>query len=139
MEINESEIEDSLLQGSRVEDGKYRIFKYFNEKHDGKDYAKFMRNEYGEGGWNYALKESPHSIIFHDSKGIEITKKDTDHTLMAEILLTWDKVANKVKKLIEQGIYLTQEEKIKYKIEEEIDLITISNRKDVIDGQLRMF
>ncbi len=95
-----------LTRGSGVEDGKYRIFLYFQEPRTQQDRAAFLRHEYGIGGRSHALKDAHHSWENHDGKGIKLTKG----SLMspdAEILLTWSRVAKRIGELIDADRYLS--------------------------------
>lgn len=132
MGISEQEIDKVLSRGSGFADGKLRIYKHFNENHNVKQSSEFLKNEYGTGGWGGELYSD------HDSKGIRIKNPKTQE----EILLTWDKVSQKISMLISQDKYLTIKEKIKYglkQVDTEIKLIIVQGRKNVIDGQCSMF
>lgn len=105
-------IEKQLLYGSGVQDGKYRIYdKYFTDPTI-KDYANFLKREYGIGGY-YVGQESQS----HDGKGIRIEWRDREHPQNNICVdLKWNEVAVRIADLIDEGKYLTEEEKKDYEV-----------------------
>ena len=69
--ITEDEIDYALCTGSGFQDGKYRIYEHFNEQHDTKENAEFLKNEYGTGGGSHSLPGSDGSGKNYDAKGLE--------------------------------------------------------------------
>lgn len=144
MNISEPEICEVLLDGSGVSEGKLRIYKYFCKEHTIEEYKKFLKNEYGIGGWSGALKNAEYSSADHDAKGIKIVKEDNEFNVIANIFLTWNKVAIMIKRLINQDQYLSQKEKVEFKIEDKpenvaLNLAIENDRKNATNEQLSMF
>lgn len=103
-------IESQLLRGSGVEDGKYRIYeKYFTDP-TVKEYASFLKHEYGIGGYSYGQESQDHS-----GKGIRMEWADREHPENnIRIDLKWDEAAVRIADLIDEDKYLTAEEKEDY-------------------------
>ncbi len=103
-------IERQLLRGSGIENGKYRIYeKYFTDP-TVKEYAKFLKDEYGIGGYGYGQESQDHS-----GKGIRMEWQDREHPENnIRIELKWDEVAVRIADLIDEDKYLTAKEKEDY-------------------------
>lgn len=102
--ITQDEIEESLKRGSGFSDGKKRIYEFFTEKHDLKEQADFLKNEYGVGGSSHALSAARESGEWHDAKGIKYNKGNAK-----EIQLSWSNVARKINDLIKKNRYIDEE------------------------------
>ena len=72
--ITQDEIDHNLGRGSGYSHGSFRIYDYFQEKHDSKEAAEFLKKEYGIGGGSHALAGADHSWQDHNFKGIELKK-----------------------------------------------------------------
>jgi N12 class adenine-specific DNA methylase/adenine-specific DNA methylase len=108
--ISQADIDEVLIRGSGVADGKYRIYLYFLEPRSLQDKAAFLRQEYGIGGRSHAIKNADHSWENHDGKGIKLTRGSLISP-ETEILLTWSRVAKRVGELIDADRYLSGTEK----------------------------
>lgn len=102
--ITQDEIDESLKRGSGFSDGKKRIYEFFTEKHDLKEQADFLKNEYGVGGSSHALSAARESGEWHDVKGIKYNKGNAK-----EILLSWSNVARRINDLIKKNRYIDEE------------------------------
>lgn len=102
--ITQDEIDESLKRGSGFSDGKKRIYEFFTEKHDLKEQADFLKNEYGVGGSSHALSAARESGEWHDAKGIKYNKGNAK-----EILLSWSNVARRINDLIKKNRYIYEE------------------------------
>lgn len=127
--ISQADIDEALTHGSGVEDGKYRIFLYFQEPHTQQDKATFLRREYGIGGRSHALKDADHSWENHDGKGIKLTKGSFTSP-DEEILLTWNRVAKRIGELIDVDRYLSDVEKAHLPVYQEEQQTRASLRED---------
>lgn len=95
-----------LRKGSNVQSGKYRIYHYY--KICGiKDFDKFLSKEYGEGGWSGPGLPS----VWFNAKGLRIDFRDGSE----EQFFNWKSVAAQIKKLIDEGKYMTDKELETYK------------------------
>lgn len=102
--ITQDEIDESLKRGSGFSDGKKRIYEFFTKKHDLKEQADFLKNEYGVGGSSHALSAARGSGEWHDAKGIKYNKGNAK-----EIQLSWSNVARKINDLIKKNRYIDEE------------------------------
>lgn len=102
--ITQDEIDESLKRGSGFSDGKKRIYEFFTKKHDLKEQADFLKNEYGVGGSSHALSAARGSGEWHDAKGIKYNKGNAK-----EILLSWYNVARRINDLIKKNRYIDEE------------------------------
>lgn len=103
-------IDDVLLEGSHFVNGKFRIYRLFQESYSTGDNITFLKKEYGEGGGGVRNYENLDE--WHNAKGIKLTfglKEDAPETL-----LTWSKVEKRIKELVNADIYLDSNEKEEY-------------------------
>ena len=72
--ITQDEIDQLLCRGSGVSQGKQRIYSYFSEDHTQADRIRFLKDEYGIGGFGYiGYSES------HDGRGISFERSENGH------------------------------------------------------------
>ena len=107
--ITEDEIDHYLSRrGSGFEGGRGRIYTYYQEGHTQKEFADFLKKEFGTGGCSPAFS-AWRSSEDHDAKGIRFAKGNIMNPA-AKLALKWDNVAKRIKNLIDNGLYLTAEE-----------------------------
>lgn len=78
-------------------------------------FIKYIKNEYGNGGWGGGSKY--YDEVSTSSKGFEIKRRNG-----GKLILSWNIVAGRIKRLIESGEYLTaaeQEQYLKWKADNE--------------------
>ena len=102
--ITQDEIDYVLCGGSSISGGKVRIFNYFEQGHSKEENIKFLKNEYGIGGRNYALPACDNSWEDHDAKGIRLRKGNILNADI-ELLLKWKTVEQRIHELVQSGIY----------------------------------
>ena len=107
--ITEDEIADSLANGSSFEGGKSRIYAFFQTQHSPKEYADFLKEEYGTGGRSHAVSRESGSFEEHGSKGIILKKSGC-----ADVQMNWNKVASRISELIHLNRYFTPDEQALY-------------------------
>jgi len=107
--ITGDEIAASLANGSGFEDGKARIYEFFQTPHTPKESADFLKKEYGIGGRTHAVSRESGSYEDHGSKGITLKKNGC-----ADIQMNWNKVASRISELIRLNRYLTPYEQAAY-------------------------
>ncbi len=98
--ISQEEIDEIIKDGGNVEHSKYRIYEHLVNPYNNEKASDFLKNEYGQGGYS-----TENGWVDFDAKGLRIRKNDN------EILLNWNKVAEKVNSFIKDGSYLTFKEK----------------------------
>lgn len=94
----QSLIERQLKWGSGFENGKKRILAKFAEHPSIKQFADFLKNEYGNGGRSCS-KEAQ----WHNEKGIKMEWRSEENPL--SVFLNWNQVAEHISKLILRGEY----------------------------------
>jgi len=104
--ITQDEIDHRLGRGSGYEHGSFRIYDYFMEGHDSKEAVAFLKNEYGTGGQTHALAGADHSYENHDGKGIKLEKGSIMEPY-TKVLLAWNVVEKRIRKLIQEDKYLS--------------------------------
>ena len=104
--ITNDEIAEAMSHGSSFASGKARIYDYFTQPHIPKEYADFLKKEYGIGGRSPALSSATHSSEDHDGKGLHYKKRGCP-----EIHLSWPQVVKQIQELIRLDCYLTPAEK----------------------------
>lgn len=100
-----------LKRGSQIVDGKYRIVEEYYKDPSSREYAQFLKEEYGTGGFGGVdgIDE------WHDSKGIRAKYKDKDHPENnTDFNLKWEEVAVRIADLIDDKEYLTPEQAVEY-------------------------
>lgn len=102
-EIEDTDIVRNLLRGSGFQSGKYRIVDFFSSSPPNKEAERFLKNEYGIGGWS----DGP-NFVHYDPKGLEIRGKESAK------FYKWPRLVRQIKDLINNDIYLTDKEKIEY-------------------------
>lgn len=100
--ITEDEKDNLLLNGSGVSGGKFRIEEYFKQKHNAKEKADFLKNEYGTGGSGRTGYNTS-----HDSNGIVLQKGIGENS--CEAVMNWSEVVKRIDRLVSAGnIYPTR-------------------------------
>lgn len=98
-----------LLKGSPYANGKERIYDFFTSNiYDRKTMTNFLKKEYGIGGHSgYPTDEDFEVADNFNSKGLEIIVGSYSNPLFSK-LFKWECVADRIKDLIEDGIYYSQ-------------------------------
>ncbi|MDD6826111.1 MAG: YodL domain-containing protein [Oscillospiraceae bacterium] len=97
-------LEKEIMLGSGFEDGKFRIEKFFKENNpDTKQFADFLKKEYGIGGHSAPDNMYPISFINHDAKGLEFNVSGGENFTVG-----WTDTAKKITELINSNKYITE-------------------------------
>ncbi len=125
-------IDNALLEGSGFEEGKFRIYEQLVKSLSKKENIDFLKKEYGTGGKS-SIKGFDGIGQMHSSKGIELYKGYKDDS--PKILLTWNKVEQRLNELIKLDRYFTSEEKQEYKkyIDRKNNVIVSHSAEDNIE------
>lgn len=107
MFLTQDEVDTALAHGNSFQNGKYRIYEFFNQPHSPKEKEDFLKNEYGTGGRTHALSGADNSYEDHSAKGLEYKRGEKDDKLH----LKWNTVAKRIDYLIANDRYLTTVEK----------------------------
>ena len=116
--ITQDEVDAVLRRGGITAGGRNRIYEYFMEHHDMKEAAEFLKNEYGTGGSSPGIPGAGASDASHDAKGLKLAKGKIGNPEV-EVLLKWNKVAERVRQLIRTDDYLSPEEMEEYEERQE--------------------
>ena len=98
-----------LKNGSGFEYGKYRIYEKYQTKPTDKEFAAFLKHEYGIGGMSSSGYE-----IWSDGKGLKLSRKDETTGQKTALFLKWDRVACGIADLIDEDKYFTEKETSAY-------------------------
>lgn len=97
----ENLIHNEVMRGTGFEDGKFRVADFYQANPSKKDFADFLKSEYGIGGHS---GDGPVKFADHDSKGIGITLTTGKENF------TWNEVAKVISDLMDKGEYITQKD-----------------------------
>ncbi len=102
-------IDEILVRGSRVVDGKYRIYNQFTSENDVSKNATFLSKEYGmSGGIHNTIIDN--ILLGSNSKGISLIHENTSTGNKYEKTLSWTNVTKRIGELISDNKYLNSEE-----------------------------
>ena len=107
--ITEDEIDAFLARGGPYSEGRLRTYSFFLTHSDSKERADFIKDEYGTGGSSHALAGADNSHSDYSAKGLTLERGSYGNPL-AQVKLSWAKVAQRVDKLIKADRYLTAED-----------------------------
>lgn len=98
-----------LKRGSGFEYGKYRIYEKYRENPTDKEFADFLRREYGTGGGGYDDE------IWTDGKGMKLRHRDRENPENeVGMILKWEQVAYGIADLIDEDKYFDDKESEEY-------------------------
>lgn len=98
-----------LKRGSGFEYGKYRIYEKYQENPTDKEFADFLRREYGTGGGGYDDE------IWTDGKGMKLRHRDRENPENeVGMILKWEQVAYGIADLIDEDKYFDEKESEEY-------------------------
>ena len=98
-----------LKNGSGFEYGKYRIYEKYQTNPTDKEFAAFLKHEYGIGGMSSSGYE-----IWSDGKGLKLAHKDETTGQKTELFLKWEQAAYDIADLIDEDKYFTEKEASAY-------------------------
>lgn len=99
-----------LKRGSGFTSGKYRIYDKYFENPTSNEFAQFLKNEYGTGGFSGFGQESA-----SDGKGLSFAWRDKEHPENDVIVkMNWNEVALAIADLIDDNNYFTDSEQQTY-------------------------
>lgn len=98
-----------LKRGSGFEYGKYRIYEKYQDNPTDKEFADFLRREYGTGGGGYDDE------IWTDGKGMKLRHRDRENPENeVGMILKWEQVAYDIADLIDEDKYFDDKESEEY-------------------------
>jgi len=96
-------IEKVLLHGSGFVGGKERIKNFVLNASSISELAKQIKTEYRFGGWITSKEDGQVHWIWHDDEHFNIKWMNGNEEY--ETTITWVKVAQVIKRMVERGIY----------------------------------
>ena len=120
--ITNDEINKLLRGGSQFSEGKYRIYTFFTEHSDLQERIKFLKDEYGTGGYGNGNDHEN-----HDAKGLSFSHGNGLEPY-AKVFLKWNDIAKRIDTLIKTNAYYYPEE-----IEKLPDIEKDHIAKDIVD------
>ncbi|WP_330427689.1 DEAD/DEAH box helicase family protein [Blautia sp. OM07-19] len=109
MFITQDEIDAYLAGGGAYSQGRLRTYSFYLLHEDERERTGFIKEQYGIGGSSHALSGADGSHANYDGKGLFLARGTygNPHT---SILLSWNKVANRVAYLIKNDQFLQAED-----------------------------
>lgn len=118
--ITDDELAEAISHGSSFTSGKASIYEFFIQPHTPKEYADFLKKEYGIGGHSHAISGATYSDESYDGKGLHYKKRDCP-----DIHLSWPQAVKRIQDLIRLDRYLTPQQKAELEaIREMHDVLT---------------
>ena len=108
--LSQGEIDHVLRRGSGFQNGKLRIFLYYQQTHPLPARAAFLKKEYGIGGGSHVFANGQKGNIWYDGKGLCISQDSGSAFSNPDWRISWRKAAQRIGELIAQGQYLTEGE-----------------------------
>lgn len=100
------------LHGTGFCGGMKRVFNYFSENHTIQEKAKFLKKEYGIGGFGSPIKKPCyiHSMYTFSNKNKDIVFSYYDKNMNdVEIGCSWEELAKTITEMIRKGTYVYKE------------------------------
>ena len=109
MFITQDEIDAFLAGGGAYSQGRIRTYSFYLLHEDERARTGFIKEQYGIGGSSYALFGADDSHANYDGKGLFLARGAYGNPYTS-ILLSWNKVANRVAYLIKNDQFLQAED-----------------------------
>ena len=109
MFITQDEIDAFLARGGAYSEGRLRTYSFYLLHADEKAMADFIKEQYGIGGSSHALSGADDSHANYDGKGLFLARGAYGNPYTS-VLLSWNKVANRVAYLIKNDQFLQAED-----------------------------
>ena len=109
MFITQDEIDAYLAGGGAYSQGRLRTYSFYLLHEDERSRTGFIKEQYGVGGSSHALSGADDSHANYDGKGLFLARGAYGNPYTS-ILLSWNKVANRVDYLIKNDQFLQAED-----------------------------
>lgn len=106
--VSQADLDNELCRhGSGFAQGKFRIYKFFEDMPSSDAAITFLKKEYGIGGHSHTYLNGESGFVDHDGKGLHFS----NHNHKEKRTITWKAVARRLRELIALDRYLTEKEK----------------------------
>lgn len=105
--VSQADLDNELVRGTGFQDGKYRVYQFYQTIHTQQDALAFLKKEYGIGGHSHTYLDGSSGFVDHDAKGIRFRVRGND----GEQNFSWRAIDSRLKELIALDRYLTEKEK----------------------------
>lgn len=106
--VSQADLDNELCRhGSGFAQGKFRIYKFFEDMPSSDAAIAFLKKEYGIGGHSHTYLNGESGFVDHDGKGLHFS----NHNHKEKHTITWKAVARRLRELIALDRYLTEKEK----------------------------
>ena len=105
--VSQADLDNELVRGTGFQDGKYRVYQFYQTIHTQQDALAFLKKEYGIGGHSHTYLNGEGGFVDHDGKGLHFS----NHNYEKKYTVTWKAVAQRLRELIAIDRYLTEKEK----------------------------
>ena len=106
--VSQADLDNELCRhGSGFAQGKFRIYKFFEDMPSSDAAITFLKKEYGIGGHSHTYLNGESGFVDHDGKGLHFS----NHNHKEKHTITWKAVARRLRELIALDRYLTEKEK----------------------------
>ncbi|WP_368204683.1 Eco57I restriction-modification methylase domain-containing protein [Blautia wexlerae] len=109
MFITQDEIDAYIAGGGAYSQGRLRTYSFYLLHEDERSRTGFIKEQYGIGGSSHALSGADDSHANYDGKGLFLARGAYGNPYTS-ILLSWNKVANRVAYLIKNDQFLQAED-----------------------------
>ena len=109
MFITQDEIDAYIAGGGAYSQGRLRTYSFYLPHEDERSRTGFIKEQYGIGGSSHALFGADDSYANYDGKGLFLARGAYGNPYTS-ILLSWNKVANRVAYLIKNDQFLQAED-----------------------------
>ena len=112
MFITQDEIDAFLVRGGAYSEGRLRTYSFYLLHEDERSRTGFIKEQYGIGGSSHALSGADDSHANYDGKGLFLARGAYGNPYTS-VLLSWNKVANRVAYLIKNDQFLQAEDYVR--------------------------
>lgn len=105
--VSDEEIDHVLRRGSGFAGGRLRIAALYDSHPTPKEAQDFLKEEYGIGGHSHTYLDGTSGFVDYNSKGLRLTRGG----FREEMRLRWPAVEQHIRRMVEEGTYLSAEEK----------------------------
>lgn len=103
-------IDKALQDGTGHQNGKFRVYRLYQETFSSKERQDFLKKEFNYYGTNGVTGLDGIWVEYSPSKGLKLSKRDTENTM----LVNWNTIEKRIGELISLDRYFVDDEKEKY-------------------------